>query len=386
MVDKARPSTEYARDQTSSLASVALQDIRSEVDFGAGPRHLRVLLISDGRPGHYRQSEGVVAALRRRVTVELDRVTLGVPMPLPKALLPRLGRLIGPAFFLRLIHGLDPARIARPHVVVSAGGSTLGANVALSRILQVPNVFSGSTRGYPLEAFRLVLSPYPHAAVAPNVVVGPKPTPFDPDAIPAPRRFNAREEVRGARVGVLVGGATPYANFGDEDWSRLARTVAMLASEGGCRVTVVTSPRSPEAAYAHLLPMVAGSGGAISVIDYRSAGPGSIEAAFDCDVILITSDSMSMMTEAAVSRRPAIALAPRAVGRSRDDEAVRGLVEAGWLAVLPLAEADWDHVTKAAVDLAPAQDNHLDRLADHVLRAIDAPLTETDLGSGGGRL
>ena len=38
--------------------------------------HIRVLLLSDGRPGHYRQSEGVVAALQRRGPVLVDRVEL----------------------------------------------------------------------------------------------------------------------------------------------------------------------------------------------------------------------------------------------------------------------------------------------------------------------
>lgn len=311
-----------------------------------------------------------MAALRRRGPVDLDRMALPVRLRLPKAFVPKLGRVLPPAIFLRFIHGLDPARIAKPDIVVSAGGPTLGANVALSRIWGVPNVFSGSTRGYPLDAFRLVLVPHARIATAPNVAAGPKPTPFDPDSIPPPRPLRAPEDVCGARISILVGGPTPYADFGGEDWSRLAALVATLASQRGCRVTLVTSPRTPEAAYVHLLPLAAEHAGTISVIDYRTAGPGSVEAAFDCDVILITSDSMSMMTEAAVSRRPAVALAPRIVRPSRDDEAVNGLVAARWLAVLPLVDASWERLAQTVADLAPPQDNHLDRLADLVLGAI----------------
>lgn len=332
---------------------------------GQAARRTRALLISDGRPGHYRQSEGVVAALRRRGPVDLDRLELAMPRLLPKALIPRLARQLPPAWALSFLHGIDHKSLEKPDVIVSSGGSTLGANVALARILGVPNVFSGSTRGFPLDAFRLVLTPYASVARAPKVVVArPKPTPFDPDRIPAPKPLRAREDVRGARVSLLIGGPTPSADFLSEDWSRLAALVAALVADWGCRATVVTSPRTPEAAYAKLLPLRERFGAAVTVIDFRASGPGSIDAAFDCDLILITSDSMSMMTEAALSRRPAIALAPATTRPNKDDEAVAGLIASGWLAVLPLAGADAASLVEAAVAITPIDHNHLDRLAD----------------------
>ena len=106
----------------------------------------RVLLISDGRPGHYRQSEGVVAALKRRGAVAVDRIELKTRVPLPKGFIPKLGRVLPARSVLRL-HGIDADAVPRPDLIVSSGGATLGANVALAKILGVPNVFSGSTRG-----------------------------------------------------------------------------------------------------------------------------------------------------------------------------------------------------------------------------------------------
>ncbi|MGE0023326.1 MAG: ELM1/GtrOC1 family putative glycosyltransferase [Hyphomicrobium sp.] len=337
----------------------------------ANARRTRVLLISDGRPGHYRQSEGVVAALARRGPVDVDRVELATTLPIPKGLIPKLARLLPPAWLVRFVHGRDPAGFVRPDIIVSSGGSTVGANVAFSRLLGVPNVFSGSTRGFPPAAFSLVLTPYLSAATAPNIVAGPKPTPFDPDRVPPPRRLATGEDLRGARVSLLVGGPTPYADFEAGDWARLASLVAGLVAEWGCRATVVTSPRTPDEAYAEILPVAEASGGAVSVIDYRTAGPGSIEAAFDCDLVLITSDSMSMMTEAAVSRRPAIALAPAKVGPNKDDEAVAGLAAARWLAVLPLAATGPATLADSALALEPIAHNHLDRLAGLVTASIE---------------
>lgn len=332
-----------------------------------------MLLISDGRPGHYRQSEGVVAALGRVAAVALTRLHLRTRLPLPKGLVPKAGRLLPPAWFLSLVHGIDPGEMERPDLIVSAGGGTLGANVALARLWGVPNVFSGSTRGFPAAAFRLILTPYASVGgTAPNVVAGPKPTPFDPGRIPDPRPLARREDMQRARVSVLVGGPTPYADFGGGDWSRLAALLAALVSGWGCRVTIVTSPRTPDEAYAHLLPLAEGSGGAVSVIDFRTAGPGSIEAAFDCELVLITSDSMSMITEAALSRRPAVALAPEKVAPNRDDEAIADLAAARRLAVLPLAATDAAALVDAALALAPMRDNHLDLLARTLANALEA--------------
>lgn len=347
-----------------------LPDARVKPDrHGAGTR---ILLISDGRPGHYRQSEGIIAALRRDGPVTVDRLALKTHRLLPKAFVPKLARRLSPRHLLRFLHGLDPDRLARPDVIVSSGGTTLGANVALARLWQVPNVFSGSTRGFPLDAFRLVLTPYRSQAVAPNVVAGAKPTPFDPDGVPPPRPIRIPGDVAHSRVSVLIGGPTPYADFSGRDWERLATLLRALATEWRAHVTIVTSPRTPQEAYTYLVPLAGsqGDGGDVSLIDFRSAGPGSINKAFDCDLLLITSDSMSMMTEAALSRRPAIAMAPERVKPSKDDEAVDDLVAQRWMAILPLAPADATRVAEIAAKLSPPQFNHLDRLADHLRIAL----------------
>lgn len=328
-----------------------------------------MLLLSDGRPGHFRQSEGIVAAVKRHREVVLDRVELATRVRLSKGLVTRVGRVLPPAPYLSLVYGLDPSRLEKPDMIVSTAGTTIGVNVALARIWGVPNVFCGSTRGYPLSQFRLVLTPYASVARPPKIVAVPKPGPFNPEGIPPPRPLRGLDGFRGARVSLLIGGPTPYCNFDQQDWARLAALVEALVAQWGCQVTIVTSRRTPELAYETLMPLADRRGGGVSVIDYRSRGPGSIETSFDCDVILVTSDSMSMMTEAALARRPAIALAPRKVKPHRDDEAVAGFVAAKWLRVLPLAAIDAAALAEAAVALKPSTENYLDPLADLVLGA-----------------
>lgn len=303
-----------------------------------------------------------MAALQRRGPVALDRIEL--QPRLPKGWVPKISRMLPPQWTLRAIYGLDVTTVQRPDLIVSAGGLTLGANVALARVLQAPNIFSGSTRGFPLESFRLVLTPYASVAGPKNVFAGPKPTPFDPDRFAAPRPLRTREDIAGAKVSILIGGPTPYADFAAADWQRLAHLIESLVVGCQCGITVVTSPRTPAAAYQALEPVCARQAEKVDMIDFRRAGSGSIDKAFACDIVMVTSDSMSMMTEAALSRRPAVALSPQRTAPNKDDEAVAGLVASKWLSVLPLTKTDGGALLDAALALEPMRENHLDRLAD----------------------
>lgn len=322
---------------------------------------LRVLLLSDGRPGHYRLSEGVVAAIRRIRSVEVDWLELRRPRLLPKAFVPKLSRRLPPALALHALHGLRAGDITKPDLVISAGGLTLGVNVALARIFDVPNIFCGATRGFATDRFALVLTDDPRQAGSPNVVIGPKPSVFDPDDLPSPNPIDRTGA--SIKVGVLVGGPIESAEFNQADWRKLAALLVDFARGQDAEVVVITGPRTPPAAYSALEPAAAACRTNMTLVDFRTAGPGSSGLGLAADLVLVTSDSMSMMTEAALSSRPAIALQPARTAPSRDDPAIAWLVERGWLALADLQSATPDSIRTTAMALTPLRENHLDRLA-----------------------
>jgi uncharacterized protein len=327
-----------------------------------------VLILSDGRPGHYRQSEGVVAALRRHRATTERRIEIANRLRLPKALVPKLARRLPPRIALEILHGIDVKAVSKPALIVSGGGLTLGANVALANILGVPNVFCGATRGFALENFSLVLSDDPRDAGPPNVRIGPKPAAFDPDTLPAPPSTLTG---RGLHIGVLVGGATETSAFRGEDWGRLVHLIEALIADKAATITLATSPRTPPEAYSAIESLTAASGSRLALIDFRTAGPGSLGPALATDLLLVTSDSMTMMTEAALSRRPAIALRPQRIAPTRDDGAIAWLVAQQWLAVRDIASTDADNLLETAASLRPMIENHLDLLAQSLLPLVE---------------
>ncbi|MBX9758619.1 MAG: hypothetical protein K2Y29_07555, partial [Beijerinckiaceae bacterium] len=66
---------------------------------------MRILILSDGRPGHYRQSEAIAAAVARKRPVELVRVEVRLAKFIPRALSPRLARVLPPSAYLVAAHG-----------------------------------------------------------------------------------------------------------------------------------------------------------------------------------------------------------------------------------------------------------------------------------------
>jgi mitochondrial fission protein ELM1 len=323
---------------------------------------LAILLLSDGIPGHFRQSEGVVAAIARRRPVEVHRVELpplAAPVRLLQALLaPRL-----PGVFSDRTLFAGKAMPTGPiDLVVSAGGRTLAANVRAAERYRCPNLFSGSPRRFGYAAFARVLQIYPMTDPPPSWRLVLKPSPVDPDAVPPPRPLALRTGEAPAQVAVLVGGPVPHANFAPEDWSALADLMRATAATESVRFVLSTSRRTPDAALRWLEPVARDPAVVSDWIDWRSAGPGSIGRALAADAVLVTADSMSMICEAVAMRRPTVVLSPAIRRPARDDAALAPLLSRGAARVLPLAEATPASLLAVLASVVPIVDNPLDAL------------------------
>lgn len=328
---------------------------------------LRILILSDGRPGHYRQSEAIATALARKRETVVEKFELPAPAFLPRALVPKLAAALPSPIYLRLVHGLNENDFPQADLVVSAGAATFGASLALKRFRGTPNVIAGSLRGIDPHEISLTLLPYARARDLPNHACLIKPAMIDPDTLPAPKPWTGMQAAKDLSIGVLIGGSTKAVSFDTPDWTALARLLAALG-EQGLRLIVSTSPRTPQAAYDALAALEDSK--RLELIDFRTAGPGSNAGVFACDGLLVTLDSMSMITEAVAAQRPTIALAPRVTRPHADNEAVETLVHDDCLRVIELAQASPAAIDDAFSAITPMRENHLDVLAETVLARI----------------
>jgi mitochondrial fission protein ELM1 len=325
-----------------------------------------ILLLSDGRPGHFRQSEAIVLALGRRIAIKVERIELIKPRIFPRRLARYAARWLPPGLVLRWLYGLRDGATPKPDAIVSAGGNTLAANIALAKKHRVPNIFSGTPRHIGPGEFALVLTPYKSEAALPNTAYALKPCALDPDAFPAPKRWPATP----FRIAVFVGGPTPASDFREPDWQALGQLMLAMSTQQGVRFILVTSRRTPAEFYDALGPQLDRADIVERFVDHRNAGTGSIAEGYAADAIMVTSDSMSMITEGCAARRPVIVLAPAVTKPFRDNEAVESLAADNRLAVLPVREATPEQIAAKLEALTPMTENHLDRLGEIVAAAI----------------
>ncbi|OYX98683.1 MAG: hypothetical protein B7Y80_14420 [Hyphomicrobium sp. 32-62-53] len=274
-------------------------------------KQLTAVLLSDGKPGHFRCAEGILAAGQRLRSIDATTVAVRRPRLVPTDVLAWLtkSRRLAPRAILRGLYGLDLDDLARPDLIVSAGGDTLAANIALARATGAANIFFGSLRRYAPNDFSLALNSYPADRPGGNQVRILKPSPADPSTLPVtdldprplPRVF-----------GLLVGGPSGDARWSERDWSRLFAFLQQTYVELGLVWIVSNSRRTPaniSAQFAELERLAAGP--VRRFVDVRAAGSGTLGELFaECGAVAVTADSSAMLSEAIWMRRPVVALRP----------------------------------------------------------------------------
>jgi mitochondrial fission protein ELM1 len=331
---------------------------------------LKILALKDKRPGHFRQTEGVVKAIARRHRIELSEIRdLSAP-PLQGQLRRLLcSGMFPPAIGLRLLRlradGIEP-----PDLIVSAGADTLAHNVLLARYFGARNVFIGSPRGLPQRFFSAVLRAAPEDPERTGQIRVLKPSSVDPDELHAPRPFRSMRDLRDRSIALLVGGETPRYRFLPADWEGLARLVAESAARG-LEWRITSSPRTSDAIGDWLAQLAAGQRGSVRYLDYRASHSGSIAPLFNADAILVTEDSNSMIAEAVAARRPVVVLGSAAA--TPQEAALALLLSEARVAVAAMATTSTDGLIAAIGGVSPIEHNPLDRLYDQLAAAGAIP-------------
>lgn len=316
-------------------------------------RPLRILLLSDTRPGHFRLSEGVAAAIARLVPTVVTTVIARRPRWAGPPLALATNAQAPPAMVLRRVFAIDPAAVLPADLVISAGAETLAANVALARLGGIPNIFYGSLRQFRARDFALALTSYGRAGMPANQVVTLKPSAVDPDCPPPlpPALGPGLAATSGPYDALILGGNAPGVRWSAHDWSRLQALTAAGAGRTG-RWIVANSRRTPEAASDAFAALAQASPDRIAFIDVRWPDAPSLAGVLShARIAVVTADSSTMLSEAIWARRPVIAVHPLAIRLTRDESGYRRwLRDARWV-----VEATTDELAaKAHEEIAAA--------------------------------
>ena len=287
---------------------------------------MKVVILSDNKPGHYKQSLGIVEKMPESetewLTVEFRqkwrdnvlRVFMCVfgGMPLPMSLIQTLLRW---SLTAETYSALTDLRIA--DIILSTGSSVATVNLLLGKMLGAKTVTCRRPSPLGIRNFDLAILPMfswhgkrDKANVCKTVGV---PNPISPDTLNTERKRLTQELNLPdcPRIGLLIGGTDRHETITDADAEQLSEICKTVATEMNAQILVTTSRRTPTEVAEHLA----------STLKYNEWCPLFIEPDTPSeltdpyqailalsDLLIVTADSFSMVCEAASSGRPVIVL------------------------------------------------------------------------------
>ena len=282
---------------------------------------MKVVILSDNRPGHYKQSLGIVQKLpecqtewveiqfRRKWRDNLLRVFMCIfgGLSLPTSLIRTLLQWsLVPETYKSLTH-LETADI-----ILSTGSSVAAVNLLLGRIFGAKTVTCRRPSPIGVRYFDLAILPmisWQSAMGNSNIckTIG-VPNPISPDVLNAERERLKRELNLPdcQRIGILLGGTDRHETITTSDAEKLSEICETVAAEMNVEILVTTSRRTPVDVVDHLSSTIAPTNWCplFIVPDTPSKIPDSYQAILALsDLLIVTADSFSMVCEAASSGR-----------------------------------------------------------------------------------
>jgi hypothetical protein len=277
----------------------------------------RVCVIDDGRPGHVNQTLGVLRMLdmpdlaQTTVRVAVRRKVLKRPLLLALAAFGRLPRrLLSLAY--RAYYGERPPALPAGTLLLSTGGDTLIANLVLARLHGLNNVFIGKRYAAATRHASLLVTA--GGAAVPQKIITLPFAPVYPDV--AASTAVVREP--GARyAAVLVGGDSQEYRYTAADYRALAEALNTLRARQRLRLLVTTSRRTGAEGEAILRADL--DRGHLAAATWYGEAPQPTAAAYcqASDLIVVTEDSGTMLTEALNFGKPLVAVRPAQVSLPR---------------------------------------------------------------------
>ena len=301
-----------------------------------------VLILSDGKPGHFNQSIALCRHLELNYTIQ----EIAYKSRAAKAasyLLDRLG-IYSESLFVQSVCSSQPENV---DLIVSTGSTTYYANKLLARRLKRPNLAILYPKGYRLDFSHILCPAYDHPPKRENITELPLNLCAAESAffIEKAAEFQTKHPITSPSIGVVIGGPNAVSDLDPEQIARQLNQIFALTE--GMERWVTTSRRTPK----EIEQIVEAMPFDYTLINSRDAYnpiPAFIQS---CDRLFVTSDSASMISECASfgSAKVEVLMNRQLKSPNKFEELIKGLTAKNAVHVFDgtLGSAD----TK--IDLAP---------------------------------
>lgn len=278
---------------------------------------IRLWVLYDGKPGHYSQAYGVAQLIQQRSQRPCHITVIKAKPKLKLANHPLrfLAANAGPKLLslLSLAYRCDALPAETPDLIISFGGNVLALNVALSRLLNCPNLVVGNCYRLPPDAVSANITAF---------VASGRSAAWRARNIGSQVALCKTEPRRCRQLGdllweqspaplwtMLVGGPGSGYCYSDEDWQTLGAAMRQLSQRHGIRWLLSTSRRSAGAE--EMLRRELQGDSCFASIYYRGSQSPSADAFLGAgERLFCTEDSLSMLSEAVAMGKPVVSLRP----------------------------------------------------------------------------
>lgn len=252
---------------------------------------MKALILTDGKPGHENQS----IALCRHLGLEAETATVAYPGKAAKALSYLLDRLKIYTDSLFSISAFK-TQASSFDLLISTGSTSFYPNKVMARKLGIPNVAILNPNGYRPDFDAILCPAYDHPPKRGNVTELPLNLCAADPAFFAQRadEFETiHKPTSAAAAGFIIGGPNAVSEIDPADLKKKLEQAFALTE--GCERWVTTSRRTP-AEIEQLIESLPFDYTLINSRDPFNPIPAFIQK---CDRLFVTSDSASMVSEAA---------------------------------------------------------------------------------------
>ncbi len=243
-------------------------------------KELRVIALLDGRPGHEKQTTGILHALQMRTPVEIVQID-GSKFSLYEAFQQTYRLLLSSS-------GLSHPQISKGDFLIGTGSRTHLPMLLYKRKYGIPAITCMSPAPHLRKRFDICFIPEHDKVIeANNIMI----TAGAPNC-----SVNKRNHQENCGL-ILVGGIDTKSH--DWDSLQVAQMVEKIVkNESKKSWTISSSPRTPDDTQA-MIKQIAEAYHNVRFFDYRDTYPGWIEEQYDKNsVVWVTADSISMVYEA----------------------------------------------------------------------------------------
>lgn len=309
-------------------------------------KHKKIVwVISDGIAGHYRQSEGVVLALKSICDVDETWLTIKLKNGLYRQMLKwLLNRHKLSVSLLKSAYANLDLPETKPDIIIGAGGKSMYAVAMLAQHYQAKSIFVGSLRGLNPDLFNIIFTLDEHQH--PNYVrLDVAPMPINQQTLQlAQQQWLEKSGISLSSkkiYALLIGGDGAGLYYTEQDWINLADMMNRIAQQFNIQWLLTTSRRTPVIAEQILAQNLQEN--AILECVYWHQEPKKVIQAYlsMAEQVFVTAESMTMITEAVYSYKPVLTLLPLDLSKidKSHEQHLTHLVNKGYIQYIKMNES-----------------------------------------------